>query len=224
MPSTLEAAAAADGDKSGQHVEGAAAAGALAEEATEAAAAPTTKPWRAFAADKLAQGTSPSRTWTWPRTPAQARRLAVFADLHSRGYSLSAGGGAKFGGDLLAYPPGADPSQEHAAYVVRVVGEVVAGGGGEGGDGDRRGAGGGGCSGAPPRLLADLAAAAGARVAHSARKRLVVAVVGGLEGGGGGGGGGDGEFVAIDRLPAPTYFAAGARDGSVFVPFDPPRG
>jgi tRNA-splicing endonuclease subunit Sen34 len=55
--------------------------------------------------------------WSFPRSQQQQLRMAVFADLHSRGYFLTSG--SKFGGDFLAYP--GDPNLYHAQFVVRVL-------------------------------------------------------------------------------------------------------
>jgi hypothetical protein len=55
--------------------------------------------------------------WSFPHTQQQQLRVAVFADLHSRGYFLTSG--SKFGGDFLAYP--GDPNLYHAQFVVRVL-------------------------------------------------------------------------------------------------------
>lgn len=55
--------------------------------------------------------------WSFPHTQQQRLRMAVFADLHSRGYFLTSG--SKFGGDFLAYP--GDPNLYHAQFVVRVL-------------------------------------------------------------------------------------------------------
>ena len=77
--------------------------------------------------------------WGYPRTPAEAVRYRVFADLHARGYTMTSG--AKFGGDYLAYP--GDPLLYHAQYTVRCL------------------------HGSTP--LHPLALAAAARMAHAAR-------------------------------------------------------
>jgi hypothetical protein len=55
--------------------------------------------------------------WSFPCGQQQQLRMAVFADLHSRGYFLTSG--SKFGGDFLAYP--GDPNLYHAQFVVRVL-------------------------------------------------------------------------------------------------------
>lgn len=55
--------------------------------------------------------------WTYPRTAAQRARLAVFVDLHARGYRLT--GGSKFGADFLLYP--GDPTLFHAQFCLRLV-------------------------------------------------------------------------------------------------------
>jgi hypothetical protein len=68
-----------------------------------------------------AADTAPSTTlqpvqWSFPHTQQQQLRMAVFADLHAKGYFLTSG--SKFGGDFLAYP--GDPNLYHAQFVVRV--------------------------------------------------------------------------------------------------------
>ena len=87
---------------------------------------------------------SPPR-WTYPRTPAERRRYAVFADLHARGLTLTTG--IKFGADFLAYP--GDPMAYHASFTVRVCAEN------EG--------------------VHALTLLAAARMSHGARKNLVLA-------------------------------------------------
>ena len=86
-------------------------------------------------------------SWQYPCTPVQWLRLSVFADLHSRGFSVT--GGAKFGGDFLAYP--GDPHLYHAQYVVRVV--------------------------LPDQVLNPSVLQGLARGVHAARKHLVLATV-----------------------------------------------
>jgi tRNA splicing endonuclease len=55
--------------------------------------------------------------WNFPHSQQQQLRMAVFADLHEKGYFLTSG--SKFGGDFLAYP--GDPNLYHAQFVVRVL-------------------------------------------------------------------------------------------------------
>lgn len=90
-------------------------------------------------------GQRPPPRWTYPRTASERRRYAVFADLHRRGLTLTAG--IKFGADYLAYP--GDPMAYHACFTVRVCGEA------EG--------------------LQPLALGAATRLSHAARKNLVLA-------------------------------------------------
>ncbi|WIA35020.1 hypothetical protein OEZ86_003513 [Tetradesmus obliquus] len=69
------------------------------------------------AADSIQPSTLQPVQWSFPHTQQQRLRMAVFADLHSRGYFLTSG--SKFGGDFLAYP--GDPNLYHAQFVVRVL-------------------------------------------------------------------------------------------------------
>ncbi|KAK9808607.1 hypothetical protein WJX72_000487 [[Myrmecia] bisecta] len=85
--------------------------------------------------------------WAYPRTQQERHRFRVFADLHARGYWLTAG--AAFGADLLAYP--GDPAQFHAVFCIRLLPDVAA--------------------------LSPVAVAAAARGAHVARKHLLLASV-----------------------------------------------
>jgi tRNA-splicing endonuclease subunit Sen34 len=61
----------------------------------------------------------PPPRWAYPRTENEKRRYAVFADLHRRGLTLTAG--VKFGADYLCYP--GDPMAYHACFTVRVCAE-----------------------------------------------------------------------------------------------------
>ncbi|KDQ12352.1 hypothetical protein BOTBODRAFT_189340 [Botryobasidium botryosum FD-172 SS1] len=54
--------------------------------------------------------------WTYPDTPEERARCAVFRDLITKGYFL--GGGMKFGGDWLVYP--GDPLRYHSHFVATV--------------------------------------------------------------------------------------------------------
>lgn len=92
--------------------------------------------------------------WPFPRTVSEARRVAVFMDLHDLGYVLT--DGVKFGGDFLAYP--GDPTLYHAQFVIRVL--------------ENR------------RAILPCILAAHSRTAHSARKHLVLAGVEEREGSG----------------------------------------
>ncbi|GMH39373.1 hypothetical protein BSKO_07271 [Bryopsis sp. KO-2023] len=83
------------------------------------------------------------RGWDYPKTEGEKNRFAVFSDLHEKGFFLT--GGAKFGGDWLAYP--GDPLVYHAQFVVRLTD----------------------CGGLPPLLFASVA-----REAHAARKHLLI--------------------------------------------------
>jgi tRNA-splicing endonuclease subunit Sen34 len=62
------------------------------------------------------RGRDSAPRWTYPRTEDEKRRYAVFADLHRRGLTMTAG--IKFGADYLAYP--GDPMAYHACFTVRV--------------------------------------------------------------------------------------------------------
>lgn len=55
--------------------------------------------------------------WTYPQTQSDKLRYKVFLDLWERGYYLTSG--AKFGGDLLAYP--GDPMRYHSFYIVIII-------------------------------------------------------------------------------------------------------
>jgi hypothetical protein len=67
--------------------------------------------------DSIQAATLQPVQWSFPHTQQQQLRMAVYADLHSRGYYLTSG--SKFGGDYLAYP--GDPNLYHAQFVVRVL-------------------------------------------------------------------------------------------------------
>jgi tRNA-splicing endonuclease subunit Sen34 len=51
--------------------------------------------------------------WSYPSTPIERTRCAVFRDLWEKGYYM--GGGIKFGGDWLVYP--GDPLRYHSHFV-----------------------------------------------------------------------------------------------------------
>lgn len=55
--------------------------------------------------------------WAFPATPDERWRMAVFRDLHARGFRVT--GGSKFGADFLLYP--GDPTLFHAQFCVRLV-------------------------------------------------------------------------------------------------------
>lgn len=59
----------------------------------------------------------PSVDWTYPRTESEKLHYQVFLDLWEKGYYLTSG--AKFGGDLLAYP--GDPMRYHSFYIVIII-------------------------------------------------------------------------------------------------------
>jgi tRNA-splicing endonuclease subunit Sen34 len=133
--------------------------GAAKQHAAAAAGVTAGRPKQQQEAPQQQQGPSTSRSsgspyrscqpvsWQYPCTPVQWLRLAVFADLHSRGFSVT--GGAKFGGDFLAYP--GDPHLYHAQFVVRVV--------------------------LPDQVLNPSVLQGLARGVHAARKHLVLATV-----------------------------------------------
>lgn len=55
--------------------------------------------------------------WTYPQTETEKLHYRVFLDLWEKGYYLTSG--AKFGGDLLAYP--GDPMRYHSFYIVIII-------------------------------------------------------------------------------------------------------
>lgn len=55
--------------------------------------------------------------WTYPQTESEKLHYRVFSDLWEKGYYLTPG--AKFGGDLLAYP--GDPMRYHSFYIVIII-------------------------------------------------------------------------------------------------------
>ncbi|XP_078349971.1 tRNA-splicing endonuclease subunit Sen34-like [Oculina patagonica] len=55
--------------------------------------------------------------WTYPQTESEKLRYRVFLDLWEKGYYLTPG--AKFGGNLLAYP--GDPMRYHSFYIVIII-------------------------------------------------------------------------------------------------------
>lgn len=59
----------------------------------------------------------PSVGWTYPHTESEKLHYRVFLDLWEKGYYLTTG--AKFGGDLLAYP--GDPMRYHSFYIVIII-------------------------------------------------------------------------------------------------------
>lgn len=59
----------------------------------------------------------PSVDWTYPQTEREKLHYRVFLDLWEKGYYLTTG--AKFGGDLLAYP--GDPMRYHSFYIVIII-------------------------------------------------------------------------------------------------------
>ena len=59
----------------------------------------------------------PSMDWTYPQTDSEKIHYRVFFDLWEKGYYLTTG--AKFGGDLLAYP--GDPMRYHSFYIVIII-------------------------------------------------------------------------------------------------------
>ena len=59
----------------------------------------------------------PSVDWTYPQTESEKLHYRVFLDLWEKGYYLTTG--AKFGGDLLAYP--GDPMRYHSFYIVIII-------------------------------------------------------------------------------------------------------
>ncbi len=83
----------------------------LAQEAREVQNPPETAP------PPPPPGACASVEWSYPETPAERRRMAVFKDLHARGYSLT--GGSKFGSDFMLYP--GDPTLFHAQFCVRIA-------------------------------------------------------------------------------------------------------
>lgn len=84
-------------------------------------------------------------SWTFPATPSDAARQAIFEDLHARGYRIT--GGSKFGADFLLYP--GDPTLFHAQFGVRCV--------------------------PPDQPLLPVLLAGTARGTHQARKHLLLA-------------------------------------------------
>ncbi|KAL6778810.1 TIE2 [Auxenochlorella protothecoides x Auxenochlorella symbiontica] len=101
-------------------------------------------PTRAAARDP-GEAVSVLPAWTFPATPGERQRYAVFKDLLSRGFRVT--GGSKFGADYLVYP--GDPTLFHAQFCVRLMDYSA------------------------PLLPALLAAAC--RASHQARKHLLVA-------------------------------------------------
>jgi len=59
----------------------------------------------------------PSMDWTYPQTESEKLHYRVYLDLWEKGYYLTTG--AKFGGDLLAYP--GDPVKYHSFYIVIII-------------------------------------------------------------------------------------------------------
>lgn len=59
----------------------------------------------------------PPADWTYPQTEREKLHYRVFLDLWEKGYYLTSG--AKFGGDLLAYP--GDPMRYHSFYIVIII-------------------------------------------------------------------------------------------------------
>ncbi|KZO95713.1 tRNA-intron endonuclease catalytic domain-like protein [Calocera viscosa TUFC12733] len=61
--------------------------------------------------------------WTYPTTPKEKAKCAVFSSLHARGHYL--GPGLKFGGDWLVYP--GDPLRYHSHFVATAFAGLAAG-------------------------------------------------------------------------------------------------
>ena len=59
----------------------------------------------------------PSVEWNYPQTESEKLHYRVYLDLWEKGYYLTTG--AKFGGDLLAYP--GDPMRYHSFYIVIII-------------------------------------------------------------------------------------------------------
>ncbi|KAJ3551721.1 hypothetical protein NM688_g4544 [Phlebia brevispora] len=55
--------------------------------------------------------------WSYPSTPSEIAKCAVYQDLWEKGYFM--GGGIKFGGDFLVYP--GDPLRYHSHFVATVI-------------------------------------------------------------------------------------------------------
>ncbi|KAJ2514274.1 tRNA-splicing endonuclease subunit [Coemansia sp. RSA 2049] len=65
--------------------------------------------------------------FTWPETPADRLRLALFKDLHRRGFFITRA--LKFGGDYLLYPGKSsvflcEPMRYHSSHIVTFVPDI----------------------------------------------------------------------------------------------------
>ncbi|KAG8954041.1 tRNA-splicing endonuclease subunit [Tulasnella sp. 424] len=78
---------------------------------------PEDHPWFRAPAYETIQAAKEAGVWTYPSTPTEQAKCAVYKDLIDKGYFI--GGGLKFGGDWLVYP--GDQLRYHSHFVATVL-------------------------------------------------------------------------------------------------------
>lgn len=78
---------------------------------------PDEHPWFRPPAYETIQAAKEAGVWTYPSTPIERAKCAVYRDLIDKGYFI--GGGLKFGGDWLVYP--GDQLRYHSHFVATVL-------------------------------------------------------------------------------------------------------
>ncbi|KIO20150.1 hypothetical protein M407DRAFT_140323 [Tulasnella calospora MUT 4182] len=80
-------------------------------------ATPDDHPWFRPPTYETIQAAKEAGVWTYPSTPTERAKCAVYRDLIDKGYFI--GGGLKFGGDWLVYP--GDQLRYHSHFVATVL-------------------------------------------------------------------------------------------------------